>query len=377
LKFQAGDPPQFVDLTCWRRSLVGPPINQCDDQSSHSKKSRVNWLAFDIGGANIKAADGRGYCISHPFALWKEPDRLADVLGGLFQRAPACDRVAVTMTGELADCFATKEEGVLHLLRSLEQSAGGRPISVYKIDGSLTVLDRALNQPALAAAANWHALARFAGRFQRVNAAVLIDIGSTTTDVIPLVDGLPQPAGWTDTERLLSGELVYTGVERSPVCAVLEYLPYRKQWCPVAQELFATTWDAYLTLSELPEEHENTNTADGRPATRDAARARLARCICADTATFDAADAVAAAEAVRRRQATKIAMAVNQVLSRLEKPIATALLSGRGEFLARRVAIDMHLPGGIVSLSEALGPELSRCAPAHALAVLAKEGVAA
>jgi probable H4MPT-linked C1 transfer pathway protein len=277
------------------------------------------------------------------------------------------------MTGELADCFATKEEGVRHILSALATAAKGIPCSVYQTSGLLEPFDKALRHPLLAAAANWHALARFAGRFAPAGGAILIDIGSTTTDIILLVDGRPKIQGLTDTERLLSGELVYTGVERSPVCAVLGHLPYRQQSCPVAQELFATTWDAYLILSELPEEPENKNTADGRPATRDAAQARLARCICADSTTFDVNDAIAVAEAIRRGQVALIAAALAKV--QLEQTIETIILSGHGEFLARGVFDYFEVPKRIVSLTAELGPELSRCAPAHALAVLAREGI--
>jgi hypothetical protein len=279
------------------------------------------------------------------------------------------------MTGELADCFATKVDGVRHILGALEVAVGAVPIYVYQTNGRIEPLSSTLRQPLLAAAANWHALACFAVRFVRSCPAVLIDIGSTTTDVIPLVNGRPHSRGITDTERLLTRELVYTGVERSPVCSLVRHLPYRGQLCPVAQELFATTGDAYLTLSELPEEPENTNTADGRPATRDAARARLARSICADPTTFDAADAQAAAAAIRRRQVAKIAAAVARVLGPLAPPADTIILSGRGEFLARRVLSHIRWRSCIVSLAEELGPELSRCAPAHALAVLAREGI--
>ncbi|MEX2142360.1 MAG: hydantoinase/oxoprolinase family protein [Pirellulales bacterium] len=335
----------------------------------------MNWLALDIGGANLKVADGRGYGAVQPFALWREPGRLIEALRNAITKGPACDRIAATMTGELADCFDSKEDGVRFILRALETAADGGYISVYQTDGRLEQLESAYCNPCLAAAANWHALARFAGRYAESGTALLIDIGSTTTDVIPLVDGRPQTAGHTDTERLLSGELVYTGVERSPVCSVLGYLPYRQQLCPVAQELFATTWDVYLTLSELPEEPDNRNTADGRPATRAASRARLARMICADVTMFETVDALAAAEAIRARQTAKIGVAVAQVAARLGRAPESVILSGAGEFLARRVVERMNLRGRLISLGDELGPALSRCAPAHALAVLAREGI--
>ena len=62
----------------------------------------MTWLALDIGGANIKIADGRGYSASEPFALWREPARLSEVLRFTISRAPRCDCIVATMTGELA-----------------------------------------------------------------------------------------------------------------------------------------------------------------------------------------------------------------------------------------------------------------------------------
>ena len=81
------------------------------------------------------------------------------------------------------------------------------------------------------------------------------------------------PLGRTDPERLQSGALVYTGARRTPVCAVLggtAHPPLR-----VAAEWFATMLDVYLLLGDIRENELDTNTADGRPATRAAAAARI------------------------------------------------------------------------------------------------------
>lgn len=43
---------------------------------SHGKFS-MNWLALDIGGANLKVADGHGFAESYSFALWKDPNGLS------------------------------------------------------------------------------------------------------------------------------------------------------------------------------------------------------------------------------------------------------------------------------------------------------------
>jgi hypothetical protein len=123
----------------------------------------------------------------------------------------------------------------------------------------------------------------------------------------------------------------------------------------------------------LPEEPLATHTADGRPATKAAARDRLARSICADRDTFDERDARAAAEAIVQAQTAKIGLAMAQRVSRMPAPPATVIISGLGEFLARRVLERAKFAPQIVSLGEKLGAALSVAAPAHGLAVIARE----
>jgi probable H4MPT-linked C1 transfer pathway protein len=330
-------------------------------------------LALDIGGANLKAADGRGYVATRYFPLWQEPDGLADALRGVLAAAPAAEHVAVTMTGELADCYRTKGEGVTRILEALADATEGRTVSVYLTDGSFATPDVARREPLRAAASNWRALAEFAGRYAPMGPALLVDIGSTTTDLVPLVEGRPAPKGLTDPERLMAGELVYTGAQRSPICAVARMLPWRGEDCPTAQELFATTWDAYLLLDKLPEEPKATHTADGRPATKEFARERLARSICADRGMFDKDDARAAAEAVEAAQLDLLAAAARRVIDRLPGEPETVIVSGRGEFLILKLLARLRLAPRVVSLGLEFGSRVGRCATAHALAALARE----
>ncbi|MGD9720205.1 MAG: hydantoinase/oxoprolinase family protein [Pirellulales bacterium] len=334
----------------------------------------MKWLALDIGGANLKAADGQGLAISQPFALWENPRQLVDALRALVALVPKVDHIAATMTGELADCFTTKAEGVKFILSALDTAADGRHTRIYLTNGKLVALQTAMRQPLLAASSNWHALASFAGRYVPAGAGLLIDIGSTTCDLIPLVDGVPVTIGKTDPNRMVNGELVYTGVQRSPVCAVASLVPWRGRKCPLAQEMFATMWDVYLTLGDLPEEPTSVNTADRRAATKAAARDRLARSICADRETFTETDARLVADSLAQAQLRKIGAIAVQLISRLQQPPHTVVISGRGEFLARRLLDELKLKAGVISLSRELGLELSRCAPAHALAVIAREG---
>jgi probable H4MPT-linked C1 transfer pathway protein len=173
---------------------------------------------------------------------------------------------------------------------------------------------------------------------------------------------------------MVNGELVYTGVQRSPVCAVSSLVPWRGRKCPLAQEVFATMWDVYLTLGDLPEEPQNKHTADHRPATRTAAHDRLARSICADREVFNETDARLMAAALAQAQLRKIGAIAVQLMARLQQPPHTVVISGRGEFLARRLLDKIKLKANVISLSRELGPQLSNCAAAHALAVTAREG---
>jgi probable H4MPT-linked C1 transfer pathway protein len=336
----------------------------------------MKWLALDIGGANVKAADGKNYAQAYSFAMWRDSSRLAQQIRTAISEAPPCDHLAVTMTGELADCFESKESGVRFILQAVADGSDNRHTRVYLVDGRLVSAQVAITLPNLVAASNWHALARFAARFAPQGAAMLIDVGSTTCDVIPLWDGRPAAKGASDTQRLLAGELVYTGIERSPVCAVINAAPYRGQSCPVVQEVFATMRDAHMILDRISDDPANTHTPDGKPATRPHARARLARMIAADAVEFNHRDAVALAKAAADAQVTLLAAAIQQVAQALPARPETIILSGHGEFLAGDALERAQLTGRIVSLAKELGSAISRSAPAHALAVLACESTA-
>jgi probable H4MPT-linked C1 transfer pathway protein len=260
---------------------------------------------------------------------------------------------------------------VRQIVDAAATAAGGRSLLVYLTNGRLVAPEVAVAAELLAAASNWHVLARFTCQYLDGEPGLLVDVGSTTTDIIPLVDGKPAARGRTDTQRLLTGELVYTGVQRTPICAIVDAIPYRGRLCPIARELFATMWDVYLLLNELTEEPESLHTADGRPATKAAAIDRLARMICADRETFELEDAVVAAQYVAEMQRRQIETGFDQVLARMAASPRTIVLSGEGEFVVRKLLDERGMAARRVSLTAELGARLSRCAPAHALAVIA------
>lgn len=333
----------------------------------------MTWLGIDIGGANLKLADGLGYAESRPFALWAEADGLTQQLRTLIAQAPDASHLAVTMTGELADCYRSKEEGVRAILEAVERAADGRHTRVYLTTGQMVTPQVARRRTAEVAAANWHALATFAGRFTEGKPSLLVDVGSTTTDIIPLAGTRVMAQGRDDTSRLMAHELVYLGIERTPVCGLVDTLPYRDAACPIAREYFATTADAFLILNELPEDRAYRMTADGEPATKACARVRLGRMICADAAIFNHRDAVAIAKAIGEAVMEPVVEAMRIVLARQGEAVENVVISGAGEFLARRAVSKVDPELAIISLAQRTDLLRSRCGPAHALAVLARE----
>jgi len=195
--------------------------------------------------------------------------------------------------------------------------------------------------------------------------ALIVDVGSTTVDVVPIAAGRVVAAGRTDLDRLLAGELVYTGALRTNLATIAPRVPVRGRWCPVASELFAISADAHLILGHLTPAEYACATPDGRPATLEFARERVARLVCADAEQLAVGEIDAIAAFLHSEQVNQIEAAVQRVSARLEGDPPVVPL-GTGAFLAREVAD--RLGRAVVELSWSAAER--DAAPAAALAEL-------
>ncbi len=330
------------------------------------------WLAVDIGGANLKAAHSGGAVKASPFAVWRDPIGLAAALKGLAAGLPPFESIAVTMTAELCDCFETKRDGVRRVVDAVIEAFDVPDLLFWGTDGAFHDHKATLRDPLVAAASNWLGLATVAAGLVGDGPAVLIDVGSTTTDVIPMAASGVAARGRTDTERLRNGELIYAGVSRTPVCALAAELPFQGSPTGLAAELFATTRDVYLVLGDLPGDPGDSSTADGRAATRDRAVDRMARMACADRESCSADDVLDLARAADRALFDRLLASARRACAATIGTPTTAVVSGSGEFLARRIAEALVGPSGTVrSLAELWGPAASDAACARALLELA------
>ena len=291
---------------------------------------------MDIGGANTKAAWLEGGSLrttSRPFEVWRDPQRLSAVLreiaGG--SRCPT----AITMTAELSDAFRTKREGVAFVLDAAEAALGDRPLRVLTTAGELVSMEAARARPWDVAAANWMATALAVADAHPD--ALLIDVGSTTADIVPIAAGRVAASARNDLERLLAGELVYTGVLRTSLAAIAPHVPVRGGWCPVSSECFAISADVHLVLGRLAPEAYDCPTPDGRPATVAFARERIARLVCADIEQLDGDEVDAIASVLCERQLRQIEHAARRV-ERPLPPGAPVVAVGSGAYLGREVA---------------------------------------
>ena len=330
-------------------------------------------LGIDVGGANIKIATADGFAYAYPFAIWKNKHELADALKHVRGMSPVFDRLAVTMTAELADCFGSKAEGVRFILTAIREVFGNYPCKVYSVGGKLLSLEQASLSPEAVAASNWHALANLGQRWFQGRSGLIVDAGSTTTDIVPLVDGRIATESASDLDRLQSGELVYLGVERTPVCGLADRVRFRGKTCPLANEWFATSLDVFLVLGLADEEPENHGTADGRPATREFAKTRLARMICADGDEVTWAEIHEMARELNAIMVQRVADGIRQVTQRHAMQVDLTVIAGHGNYLVEAALDAAGVNTHREYLADLLSANTARCAPAYALAVLADQ----
>jgi (4-(4-[2-(gamma-L-glutamylamino)ethyl]phenoxymethyl)furan-2-yl)methanamine synthase len=333
-------------------------------------------LGWDLGGAHLKAArveDGRVMdALQIPCRLWQGLEHLDATMNKALSRLGPARRHAVTMTGEMADIFPSREEGVCALTAAAKSKLGD--ISIFAGDAGFVSPDEALKQWRHIASANWIATALMAAK--KLPQAVLVDIGSTTTDIVPVADGKLLARGRSDSERLASNELVYSGIVRTPVMALASTVDFEGQTQGVMAELFATMADAYRVAGLLPKGADDFPAADnGGKAPQDSAR-RLARMLGRDveSASFSAWQRFAGT--LVGIQTAQIADALMRVIDRASLDSQAPLVgAGCGRFLVEGIA--RRLERGYIDFADLVPVDAAAhhsaaiCAPAVAVAVLA------
>jgi len=341
------------------------------------RESVVGW---DLGGAHLKAArlGGSGtveHVLQIPCPLWQG---LPHLHAALEQASETLGRSAlhgVTMTGEMVDLFPDRAQGVARLVGEIRQRLPDAELLVYAGASGFVGSGQAGDAADRIASANWLASATLVA--SRLEAALLIDIGSTTTDLAIVQGGTVRTVGQGDADRLLAGELLYTGIVRTPVMALAEQVPFSGAWVPVMAEYFASAADVHRLTGRLPQGADQLPAADGGEKTVTASARRLARMIGRDldSAAPDAWRRLA--EWLARAQVRRIEDACDRLLSRGELPDdAPVVGAGVGRFIAEEFAGRWNRPyldfGRLLPEGGVARERISDCAPAVAVAWLAQ-----
>lgn len=334
-------------------------------------EEQKHFAGLDIGGANIKFATLDGVATEVTFEIWKYPERLLEALRDIADPLHPGTKVAITMTAELADCFATKQEGVHFVVDAASQSFEAHEPLFYGTTGGLVESSVAKANWKLIAAANWHAIAWMAFRDNSIRSGFLIDIGSTTTDIIPVLTGSPVVSSQTDIDRLANGQLLYAAMERTPICSLLSNVSINNQTVSIAREFFATTGDALRWLGETECDSVNVPTADGRTTSKSDSGCRLARMVCADMSEIGEEGVSAIAAQSKNALVELLKSKIKQVVNANPELPLNFVLSGSGHALASEVLSSLYEEIQVSRYQT--DPTKAQCAAAYAVALKRKE----
>jgi (4-(4-[2-(gamma-L-glutamylamino)ethyl]phenoxymethyl)furan-2-yl)methanamine synthase len=336
-------------------------------------------FGWDLGGAHVKLAvlDNQGRlvrAVQAPCRLWLGPGELAHTLQSLGGADARDHRHAVTMTGELVDHFADRATGVATILETFGSVVAARDTLVFDGTGFATQVT-ARERWRDVASANWRATLLLAASL--VDEALVLDIGSTTTDLMPVAGGQPVDPPQNDHERLAAGTLVYTGVVRTPLMALAHQVPFRGREVGVMAEYFATSGDLYRISGELDPAFDHADTADGRGKSKAESIARLARMVGLDANAAEAADwhALTAWFAYTQKELLRSACVRQLIRGRIGWNAPFVGL-GVGTFLATKLAVAFDHRFVDFATLAGVGAEQAHavdvCGPAYAVARLSQ-----
>ncbi|HUT82547.1 MAG TPA: hydantoinase/oxoprolinase family protein [Candidatus Bathyarchaeia archaeon] len=282
-------------------------------------------LGLDIGGANTKYVllkhqeDVSELLVAESkyFPFWKKNNEYPQLLLNLKKELESLygtiSNVVCVTTAELADCFQTKKEGIEAICSYVTQVFSEQSPMIFDVRNRFILCDEAGEHWLTVAASNWVATAAFLGK--KYPNALLVDIGSTTTDLIPIFEGKVVAQGKNDLERLISRELIYSGLLRTNVIALTHEIKLNTKIIPLASELFATTGDIYYLLGVIKEEEFSVETADGKPVSKKNSLARISRIICSDLNQLSEQDVLDIVKQIQRKHLMQLSNAFNAVLN--------------------------------------------------------------
>lgn len=296
--------------------------------------------------------------------MWIKKDELGeaihDLLGSDMNKIQG---VGICMTAELVDAYKTKKEGVIDIAKKVRRIFDV-PVGFVGFKGILS-FNEVMANPMEVAAANWKATAEIASQIS--SDCIMIDTGSTTTDIIPIKNGSEYSKGRSDLERLRTGELVYTGVLRTNIATIVDKVPLDGDWVRVSSELFAITGDIHLVLGNIEEVDYSCDTPDGAGKSKEECMRRIARIVCGDMDMLSPSDVEKISEFVYKKQVERITEALEMVSKR--EGVSKAVTTGLGMDILAKTSCKL-LDISVIGMDEYLEKKDCKVSPAIGTAIL-------
>lgn len=307
-------------------------------------------IGWDVGGAHVKAAiiEANGLIskvFQYPCQLWKGLQHLNLTVIKILDKISNNNCIhALTMTGELVDLFTSRQQGVGKIISTMQSILTEQPLFIYAgLNGFLKPQQIKPEHILSIASTNWLASATLTAT--KLKNGLFVDIGSTTTDILVLADTRVKAIGLTDYTRLISEELIYSGIIRTAVMSVTQSAYFRGQKIGLMAEYFATMADVYRLTGELNEKHDQTNTADGLEKTLTCSARRLSRMIGYDYLDTELFLWKQFAQNIKSQQKQRIKQACTKQLSRNQIAANNYFIgAGVGRFLVKQIADNLGYP---------------------------------
>ncbi len=237
-------------------------------------KNNIKFLGIDIGGAHIKLVglDEKKELIFVDylkFYFWKEEKSINKIFNYINSKSNKNTLSGITMTAELCDIFKNRVDGFRKIYNYCKKLKN----NYFFYTKSKKIFEKK-NYSAIVSM-NWHSIGRLLEK--KYKNAIIVDFGSTTTDIICIKNYVIQNKNFDDFSRINSSELVYTGLTRTPIFAINSKVKINGKNFEIIPEFFSDMSDVYRINSILKKEFDIDETADGKKRSKFLSYSRLSR----------------------------------------------------------------------------------------------------
>lgn len=338
-------------------------------------KKKITHLGIDIGGAHLKVIgidkNNKVQFVDYSNCrIWEDIRLLKEKFVCLSKTfGNESIKCGITMSAELCDNFKSRKHGALILTEKCKHLKFN---NFFYVKSSKTFLKEPKFKELISM--NWHSVGRLFEK--KVENAIIVDFGSTTTDLICIKNKKLVNKFFDDFSRINNFELLYTGFTRTPIFGITNEICIGKNKLKIIPEFFSNTSDVYRILKKLKRKIDIDITADRSQKTIKDSFRRLSRSFGFDYHNKYQVKLKQICNEISSTQLNQIMNAVKKLEDRFSMKNFTVISSGIGQevlsdFFKRKKFKTKYLHS-FLSKSD-LNKKASFHAPALAIALLLKE----